>query len=183
MEQGAKEILRALDRHLAGPCAIRLMGGAALILGYGMERSTEDADLLLDDDEAAFLAEERDFGDALEKANRDLEPMGLYLSHIWGPEQQILTPAWRSSCRPLRLEDLKNLQVEVLGPLDLITSKLCRADAGDLADIRFLLSAESLSPDSVRRAMAEATVPQDFKDVYPANCSKVEQLLSADLPA
>lgn len=178
METGATEILKALDRHLVAPCSIRLMGGAALILGYGMQRSTEDADLLLDDDEATFLAEERDFASVLEKANAELEPLRLYVSHIWGPEQQILTPGWRTSCRPIRVESLRMLSVEVIGPLDLLTSKLCRADEGDLEDIRFLIGVEKLAPDRIRAAMAEALVPPEFADVYPSNRAKVEALLS-----
>ena len=52
MAQSAVElILHTLDGFLTGPARIRLLGGAALILGYGMLRSTEDADLLEDDGE------------------------------------------------------------------------------------------------------------------------------------
>lgn len=61
----ATRILLTLDRHLSADAEIRLMGGAAMILAYGMPRSTEDVDLLQDDDELRFLAEERDFGPAL----------------------------------------------------------------------------------------------------------------------
>lgn len=42
----ARRILTVLDRHLSGPADIRLLGGAALILGYGRGRSTEDVDLV-----------------------------------------------------------------------------------------------------------------------------------------
>jgi hypothetical protein len=84
----AEHILRTLGRHLEGPAEIRLLGGAALILGYGLHRSTEDADLLEDDAEVELLIASSNFGAALEATNRELEPEGLYLTHIWGPEQQ-----------------------------------------------------------------------------------------------
>ena len=63
------------------------MGGAALILGYGRMRATEDVDLLHLDDEVEAMIEAADFGGALDATNRQLEPEGLYFSHNWGPEQ------------------------------------------------------------------------------------------------
>ena len=53
MATEAELILRTLDRHLSGLAEIRIFGGAALVLGYGRQRSTEDADLLMDDAECA----------------------------------------------------------------------------------------------------------------------------------
>lgn len=177
MAKAAEIILSALDRHLPGPAKIRLMGGAALTLAYGMDRATEDADLLLDDEEARFLAEQRGFGDALEKANRELEPLGLYVSHIWGPEQQILTPRWKQSCRAVPLPGLSRLTVESLGPLDIIVSKLARADEGDLEDIRYLIASERLSSSAVRGAVALAQVPSMLKDVFPESVRRLDGLL------
>ncbi|MFN0061409.1 MAG: nucleotidyl transferase AbiEii/AbiGii toxin family protein [Myxococcaceae bacterium] len=53
---------------MTAPGTIRLMGGAALTLAYGLDRATEDADLLLDDAEAHFLTEHCGFGDAIANA-------------------------------------------------------------------------------------------------------------------
>ena len=173
----ATRILLTLDRHVSGPCEVRLMGGAAMILAYGMGRSTEDVDLLQDDDELVFLAEERDFGPALEATNAALEREGLYLSHIWGPEQEILTPEWRSACRRVAVAGLARLTVSALGPIDLILSKLCRADAPDLADIAWLIEREALDADRLRDAMRRAVVPAHFRSFYPEACASVEALL------
>ena len=41
----AEHILRTLASHLEGPAEIRLMGGAALVLGYGLDRATEIAEV------------------------------------------------------------------------------------------------------------------------------------------
>jgi hypothetical protein len=174
----AELILSTLDRHLQGPASLRLMGGAALILGYGISRATEDADLLADQGELRALVERADFGAALEATNRELEPTGLYLSHVWGPEQQILTPRWRESCRRLPPDPgWRWLEVEVLGPLDIVVGKLARADAEDLEDIRFLIDRESLAPSQVLQAIAEAVVPAILAEAFASNRPKLEALI------
>jgi hypothetical protein len=170
-------ILRTLDRHLTGPAHIRLLGGAALILAYGMGRSTEDADLLQDDAEMETLIEQGGFAEAVEATNAELAPTGLYLTHIWGPEQQILTPSWRVQCRPIRGLALQHLEVSALGPLDLIVSKLCRADTLDMADIEHVIRHEALTAEQVREALAQAQVPAVFQELFPSNRQKVEELL------
>ncbi|MFZ5471032.1 MAG: DUF6036 family nucleotidyltransferase [Myxococcota bacterium] len=180
MASAPELILRTLDRHLRGPAQIRLMGGAALILAYGMDRTTEDADLLEDDRECELLIEQSGFSEALEAANAELAPRGLYVSHIWGPEQQILTPTWRTNCRPVPGLDFRHLRVTSLGPLDLIVSKLARADALDLEDVRHLIKHERLSSEAVRTAMDEAVVPKIYTEVFPASRARVEAMLEAD---
>jgi hypothetical protein len=173
----AELILRTLDGFLTGPARIRLLGGAALVLGYGMPRTTEDADLLEDDHELQALIDDASFSEAVEATNQALEPRGLYLTHIWGPEQQILTPRWREQCRPVQALKLARLEVIVLGPLDLVVSKLCRADDLDLEDIRYLIEHERLSSDQVRAAVSDAVVPPIFSDVFPVSVGKLEIML------
>jgi hypothetical protein len=178
----AERILEALARHLRGEAHVRLLGGAALVLGYGLDRTTEDADLLLDDAEMRLLIEEADFGAAIEATNHELEPEGLYVTHIWGPSQQILTPEWRSSCRPVHRDwPGGRLRISVLGPLDLVLSKLCRADDGDLDDIRFLIDHEHLDRTAVEEGMQRAGVPEEFRDVFSEHCQRVLSLF--ELPS
>jgi hypothetical protein len=178
MAQAVELILKTLDKHMGSKGTIRLMGGAALTLAYGLDRATEDADLLLDDTEAQFLAEHCDFGAALEKTNRELEPKRLYVSHIWGPEQQILTPEWRQSCRSLpNALQLSNLSLESLGPLDIIVSKMARADAEDLQDVSHLLRHEKLTAEQVRQAISRAQVPEILKEVFADSRPRIEALL------
>lgn len=175
----AEHILRTLGRHLEGPAHVRLLGGAALILGYGLHRSTEDVDLLLDDREVNLLIEEANIGAALEATNRLLEPEGLYVTHIWGPEQQILTPEWRECCRPVPRDwGSALLTVSVLGPLDLIMSKLCRADDGDLDDIRHLVHVERLERSAIEAAISRAIVPSAFAEVLPENLARARAAFS-----
>lgn len=74
MAEAALEILTTLDRHLGAPAEIRLLGGAAVILGYGFDRATEDADLLQDERELEILVEQADFGSALEATPASSRP-------------------------------------------------------------------------------------------------------------
>lgn len=178
MASPARLILETLDRHLTAPAHIRLLGGAALILGYARQRSTEDADLLLDDQEVRALLDHSGFGDAVEQTNAELEPLGLYLTHIWGPEQQILTSAWRAACRPLSL-GLPRLSVSVLGPVDLICSKLARADDLDLDDAAWLVEQQHLDLEAVLDAARAATVPAVLRETWLAALPRLERRLRA----
>lgn len=166
MASAPELILRTLDRHLTGTGTIRLLGGAALILGYERTRTTEDADLLLDDPECQALIDDAGFSSAVELTNQELEPRGLYLTHIWGPEQQILTPSWRAACRPIEITGLTWLSVTSLGPLDLVTSKLARGDDADLADVDWLIERERLSRDEIEKAVNGAMVPAVLREVF-----------------
>ncbi len=116
----------------------------------------------------------------LDETNTELGPRGLYVTHIWGPEQQILTPAWRDNCRPIRRPaGLRWLRATARSPVDLIVSKLCRADDRDLADIQYLIAHERLTAAEVLRALDTAMVPADFVAIYPENRAKVERLVGA----
>jgi hypothetical protein len=177
----AERILRTLGRHLEGPAQVRLLGGAALILGYGLDRATEDADLLVEERELELLVAKANFGAAVETTNQELEPYGLYLSHIWAPEQQILTPEWKASCRRVDRDwGTERLSVSVLGPLDLILSKLCRADDQDLDDIRHLIRVEHLDRAAVETAIERALVPPVFADVFAENRGRALALFDSE---
>ena len=174
----AHHILRTLAKHLEGPASVRLMGGAALIVGYGSNRATEDADLLMTDAELFAFMDSAELGAAIQSTNEELESVGLYLTHIWGPEQQILTPEWQPNCRRVDADwGSPHLTVEVLGPLDLILSKLCRADAQDLADIEHVMRVESLDRRRIEDALATALVPDCFQDVFVENTERLFSFL------
>ncbi|MHB8872356.1 MAG: DUF6036 family nucleotidyltransferase [Myxococcaceae bacterium] len=163
---------------MTGTGDVRLFGGAAFVLGYGRTRTTDDADLLLDEDECSALIDHAGFSEAIEATNRDLEPRGLYLTHIFGPEQQILTPRWKDACRRVPLEGLSRLRVFCLGPVDLALSKLGRADDEDLADISFLLQTRQLDPEALREAIDRARVPPEYAELFAAAKPKVLALLA-----
>ncbi len=177
MQSGPEIILRALDGHLTGVGEVRLFGGAALVLAYGRNRMTEDADLLMDDRECQALIDDAGFAEAIEATNQALEPQGLYLSHIFGPEQQVLSPTWRTACRPIELAGLRYLRLTCLGPIDLLLTKLGRGDGDDMADIRHLIESQGLEPNAIREAVETAVVPPEYAELFVMSTAKLEALL------
>ena len=155
-------ILQTLDRHLAAPAEITLFGRAALALGYSQSptafAATQDVDAILP---LAWLEagdENLDFWEAQQRTNVELEPEGLYLTHLFREMEVILTPDWLSWRVRIPLE-LQRLAVFRPATLDLILTKMARGDANDLADIAFLLTREPLTADQLRAAFAHAGVP------------------------
>ncbi|MGA2557455.1 MAG: DUF6036 family nucleotidyltransferase [Verrucomicrobiota bacterium] len=155
-------ILRTLDQHLALPAEITLFGRSALALGYSHApdhfHNTQDVDGILP---LAWLQPpdaHEDFWQAVQRTNTELEPDGLYLTHLFRETDVILQPDWLD--RRLRLEaGLRKLVVFRPATVDLILTKMARADEDDLQDIRFLLQQDRLTRDQMEKAFARARVP------------------------
>jgi hypothetical protein len=99
-----------------------------------------------------------DFWRAVQETNRELEPDGLYVTHLFREVDVILQPDWKD--RRVRLDlPLPNLAVFRPATVDLILTKMARGDKDDLDDIRFMLSQERLSADELRGAFARARIP------------------------
>jgi hypothetical protein len=82
-----EKILTALDRHLERPTRVILYGRAALVLGFpGVSPelgATMDVDAILPSVQMAAIENDAQFWQALDLANRDLEPEGLYMTHLF----------------------------------------------------------------------------------------------------
>jgi len=151
-----------LDRHLKSPAEITLFGRSALALGYRQApahlHNTQDVDAILP---MAWLEppdRQEDFWQAVQLTNAELEPDGLYLTHLFREVDVILQPDWFN--RRLRLDaGLPKLAVFRPATIDLILTKMARADDDDLQDIRFLLQQESLTQDQLEAAFGRARVP------------------------
>ncbi len=155
-------ILQTLDRHLTKPAEITIFGRAALALGFPNSpaafATTHDVDAILPLSWLAAEDENMDFWQAQQKANAELEPSGLYITHLFRELEIILTPDWLTRRVRVPLE-LRQLTVFRPSALDLILTKMARGDANDLADIRFLLQQETVSTDQIRAAFIRARVP------------------------
>jgi hypothetical protein len=155
-------ILQALDRHLTQPAELTIFGRAALALGFSDSSpqfaTTEDVDAILPLSWLAATDENLDFWQAQQKTNVELESAGLYITHLFREVEIILTPDWllRRVCLPLELSNLTVFRPSVL---DLILTKMARGDENDLADIRFLLQQDRLSPGALLNAFEAARVP------------------------
>jgi len=155
-------ILQTLDRHLSTRSELTLFGRAALALGYpngpdGFQR-TRDVDAILPLHWLAAPDENVDFWQAQQAANVELHPQGLYLTHLFRELEVIVQPDWISRRVPLAI-GLSKLSVFRPATVDLVLTKMARGDDEDLADVRFLLSQDSLTPDQLHAAFARARVP------------------------
>ena len=83
----------------------------------------------------------------------------------------------RARCRPLALASLQKLRLEVLGPADLLISKLARADDGDLRDMEHLLSTHTTVAE-VESLLPSIVVPDVFAESWPRAKAAVSLLLA-----
>lgn len=155
-------ILKTVDRYLTLPAEITLFGRSALALGYSPAaahfHNTKDVDGILPLSWLQPPDGHEDFWRAVQLANAELEPDGLYLTHLFREVDVILQPDWFT--RRVQIDvDLKKLAVFRPATVDLILTKMARADADDLQDIQFLIRAETLTADQLKAAFAQARVP------------------------
>jgi hypothetical protein len=175
-------ILQTLDRHLTAPAEITLFGRASLSLGYPGSppayATTRDVDAILPLSWIAAEDENLDFWQAQQRTNAELQPQGLYLTHLFRELEVILTPEWLARRAPIPLE-LRHLAVVRPATLDLILTKMARGDETDLADIAFLLTCEPLAADQLRAAFARARVPEvpEIQTLFRAAQPKVLALV------
>ncbi len=175
-------ILRTLDQNLTLPAEISLFGRSALALGYaqlpGHFHNTQDVDGILS---LAWLQRpdaHQDFWRAVERTNVELEPDNLYLTHLFRETDVILQPDWFN--RRLRLNvGLQKLAVFRPATIDLILTKMARADDDDLQDIQFLLQQETLTRDQLETAFTLARLPDvaEIRELFNRARPKVLGLL------
>jgi hypothetical protein len=155
-------ILQTLDRHLSKPAEITIFGRAALALGFPNSpetfATTHDVDAILPLSWLEADDENMDFWQAQQKTNAQLEPSGLYITHLFRELDIILTPDWLARRVHVPLE-LSKLKVFSPATLDLILTKMARGDENDLADIRFLLGQEDITTAQLKVAFSCARVP------------------------
>jgi hypothetical protein len=175
-------ILQAFDRHLTSPAEMTLFGRAAVALGYANSpaafAATRDVDAILPLSWLSAESENVDFWEAQQHTNAELEPEGLYITHLFRELEVILTPEWlhQRVAVPIRLQ---RLAVFRPATLDLILTKMARGDEKDLADIDFLLRQESLTAEHLRSAFQRAQVPDvpEIRDLFGAAQPKVLALV------
>lgn len=175
-------ILQALDRHLTKPAELTIFGRAALALGFPESpaafATTQDVDAILPLSWLAAEDQNLDFWEAQQQTNAELEPTGLYITHLFRELEIILTPDWLTRRVRVPLE-LRKLIVFRPATLDLVHTKMARGDENDLADIRFLLQQEAIAADQLRAAFIRARVPEvaEIRELFQTAQPKVLALL------
>jgi hypothetical protein len=143
----AEQIAASIDRHLTAPTEIVVFGSAALMLDrrYAVRlsgRITNDVDIIIPAERELKIESDQGFWKAIESANKELEPTGLYITHIFPEREVTLTPEWQGHIVRLETPHFKNLSITRPRVLDLIVSKMGRGDAQDIEDVRTLLRLE-----------------------------------------
>ena len=174
-------ILKTLDKRLAVPAELTLFGRAALALGYSHApahfHNTQDVDGILPLAWLRLESAHDDFWNAVQQTNAELEADGLYLTHLFREVDVILQPDWMVRRVQLHL-DLGKLTVFRPATIDLILTKMARADDDDLRDIRFLLEQEPLTVEQLQAAFDRARIPDipEIQDLFGRAQPKVVAL-------
>ncbi len=159
-----ERILRTLDSYLERPTRIVMFGRAALAMGfpaYGDRFSgTQDVDAILPVVELPKIEADEQFWKAIESTNRALESEGLYITHLFTDQQVILTGGWTDRLFPVCPGRYRNLELFRPSAIDLILTKMMRNDLQDIADIRFLIERERVSPRQLQEGFDRARIPE-----------------------
>jgi len=156
------EILQVFDRHLEHDAEVTLFGRSALALGFPPAppeyTATLDVDVILPLPQLELLQEEPSFWLAQQATNRELQPRGLYMTHLFSEVDIIIQPDWLA--RRISIPaPLQKLLVFRPAAIDLVLTKMARGDSDDLADIEFLLIKEPVKPFEMQTAFSRARVP------------------------
>lgn len=174
-----RKILETLDGHLQGEARLILYGRAALVLGYEQAPlefgATMDVDAILPLVEMSQIEANDDFWDAVDATNRELEPTGLYITHLFSDDQVILSPEWLVDIQPIKLP-LSRLQLFRPSTHDLILTKMMRVDPQDRSDILFLLRQKDVDVSVLKNIFHVAKIPQipEIHEAYQANLKWLE---------
>lgn len=173
----AQTIAETLDRHLTQPTEVVVFGAAALLLDRKFAsrlagRSTNDVDIIIPKEREMRVDADRPFWRAVEKTNQELEPKGLYITHIFPEREVALTPEWKQHTVPLHNDRLAKLSLQRPRMLDLVISKMGRGDVQDLVDVRSMLrlhreaTGRQLTAAEITQAAARAQVPEVYREIF-----------------
>lgn len=180
----AQTIAETLNRHLTQPTEVVVFGAAALLLDHKFAirmagRSTNDVDIIIPKEREVQVDTDRAFWQAVEKTNRELEPKGLYITHIFPEREVVLTPEWRKHTVPLHHESLARLNLLRPRILDLVISKMGRGDVQDVADVRSMLKLHravtgfQVTGEEIAQAARRAQVPEIYREIFPRACESI----------
>ncbi len=167
------EVLLALDEELDHEVSLVLYGRAALALGFDSAPSefatTQDVDAIITLSQLPRLMDDEKFWDALERVNLKLQPKGLYITHLFSEDQVFLRPDWERHITSIKRPKTQHLRLFRPHALDLILTKMMRGnDELDMADIRFLVTQESITASQVDDAITQARIPDiaELRDAF-----------------
>ncbi len=178
------QVLLALDRELDHEVSLVLYGRAALCLGFPDTPAgfgtTQDVDGIIRLSQLAALMEDDGFWEAQERANRILEPQGLYITHLFCEDQVFLRPEWESYIVPIVRPQTRWLRLFRPHAVDLILTKMMRGnDPQDMEDVEFIVANSRVTHTEMEAAFQQVRMPdvQELKDAFQKALPIVRQIL------
>ncbi len=126
------QVLADVDRYLASPCELILVGGAAMILHFGANRVTRDVDGLLLHGSAVDLRA------AIQSVSDERGIPGTWMSDAAKGFVDILPPDFRQRLTPIE-PSFNRLRLYVLGLPEQVALKAVALREQDLEDLELLL--------------------------------------------
>lgn len=178
------EVLLALDRELDHEVNLVLYGRAALCLGFSdapMEfGTTQDVDGIIRLSQLPVLMEDNGFWEAQERANLLLEPLGLYITHLFSEDQVFLRPEWEQHLVPVLRPETCWLRLFRPHAVDLILTKMMLGnDAQDMDDVAFLVRKSSVTRAEMEVAFQQVRMPDlhELRDAFKRALPRVREIL------
>jgi hypothetical protein len=161
------EVLLTLDRELDHEVSLVLYGRAALCLGFSDAPAefgtTQDVEGIIRLSQLSVLMEDDGFWEAQERANRILEPRGLYITHLFSEDQVFLRPEWEQHLVSVLHPETRWLQLFRPHAVDLILTKMMRGnDSQDMEDVAFLVRKSGVTRTEMEVAFQQVRMP-DFR--------------------
>jgi hypothetical protein len=128
----------------------------------------------------SILMEDEGFWEAQERANRILEPQGLYITHLFCEDQVFLRPDWEQHLVPILQPETRWLRLFRPHAIDLILTKMMRGDdPQDMEDVDFLVRKSQVSLAEMEVAFREARIPDlsELRDAFERALPRVREIL------
>lgn len=184
VDDNPTEVILALDRELDHEVSLVLYGRAALCLGFSDAPAgfgtTQDVDGIVRLSQLPALMEDDGFWEAQERANRSLEPRGLYITHLFCEDQVFLRPDWEQHLVPIVRPETRWLRLFRPHAVDLILTKMMRGnDPQDMEDVRFIMENSRVTPGEMETAFQQVRMPDvpELRDEFEKALPAVRQIL------
>lgn len=183
------EVLLTLDRELDHEVSLVLYGRAALYLGFpdapAEFGTTQDVDGIIRLSQLSVLMEDDGFWEAQERANRILEPRGLYITHLFSEDQVFLRPDWEQHLVPVSRPETRWLRLFRPHAVDLILTKMMRGnDPQDMEDVAFLVRKSGVTRTEMEVAFQQVRMPDlhELRDAFARALPRVREILDQNGP-
>jgi hypothetical protein len=164
-----KRFLVAIDKHIDQPYELRLIGGSAAALGYGVQTVTKDIDAL--PGKLTLIAS------AIEKAREEtglsipIEEVGVYNAPY----------NFEDRARTVPIDGLKHLVVKVPEKHDLVLMKMTRGQDPDLEVAEKIFRLQGLDKDTlIDRYLDEMDAAIGHRPMLDLNCRALISRLFGD---